>query len=149
MSEATTTQTPTTSNGLVACRVRRFAQRHSYGPHPPGAIVHVEPAELKTLAVKNALITLEEEERLRRAEEEKVRMETEDRIAAFESDRASVIASQRSVKEAEELRAATTRPGPATGPAAAAGARGGRGRFSPKAGTRPDDPGPDDQGPEE
>ena len=37
-------ETPTTlPDGRIACKVRRFAARHCYGPHPPGAIVYIDP----------------------------------------------------------------------------------------------------------
>lgn len=112
----TTTQTP---DGKIACKVRSFEQRHSFGPHPPGAIVYIDSDELKIPAIRSALITVEDDERQRREAEEKIRATEQDRIAAFERERDSVIASQRAAKEAEERRMASTQPGPVTAPASA------------------------------
>ena len=111
----------TNADGKIACKVRSFEQRHAFGPHPPGAVVYIDPDELKIPAIRNALITVEEDERQRREAEEKIRAASEERIASFERDRESVIASQRAAKEAEERRMAATQPGPVTAPSSAPG----------------------------
>ena len=113
MSATTQTSTP---DGKIACKVRSFDQRHSFGAHPPGAVVFVDPDELLIPAIRQALVTVEEDERQRRESEERVQKATEQRLAAFERERNAVIASQRAAKEAEERRFLATQPGPVTAP---------------------------------
>lgn len=116
-----TTETTARADGKIACKVRSFEQRHSFGPHPPGAVVYVDPDELKVPAVRAALITVEEDERQRREAEERVRAAESDRLASFEREREAVVAAQRAAKEAEERRLAATQPGPVTAPSSAPG----------------------------
>ena len=111
----------TTPDGKIACKVRSFEQRHAFGPHPPGSIVYLDAEEMKVPAIRDAVITVEEDERQRREAEAKVKAEAEGRIASFERYRESVIASQRAAKEAEERRMASTQPGPVTAPSSAPG----------------------------
>ena len=107
----------TTPYGKIACKVRSFEQRHAFGPHAPGSIVFLEPEELKIPAVRKAVVTVEEDEKARRAAEEKIQAEVNERVAAFERERDSIIASQRAAKEAEQRRLQATQPGPVTAPA--------------------------------
>ena len=107
----------TSTDGKIACKVRTFAQRHSFGPYPPGAIVYVEPGEMEIPAVRAALITVEQDEKEQAARLAKAKAETDARVAAFEKERAATIASQRAAKDAEERRLAATQPGPVTAPA--------------------------------
>ena len=109
-------ETTTSTDGKIACRVKTFAQRHSFGPYPPGAIVYVEPAEMDIPAVRAALITVEEDEKAQAAKLAKVKAESDARVAAFERERAAVIAAQRAAKDAEQARLAANQPGPVTAP---------------------------------
>lgn len=90
---------PPTRNRLVPCRVRTFAQPNAYGPHVAGEIVHVSPEELALPATRRALITVEEEERLKAEREQREAEVQTQRHQELERQREVAIAQQRRNRE--------------------------------------------------
>jgi hypothetical protein len=93
--------------GQIACRVRAFEQPHSFGPHPAGSLVWVDPSELEHPAVNAALLPLEAEDRERDRREAEERAKAEERVAGFERERSAAIAAQNAAKEADKRRRAS------------------------------------------